>query len=274
MDIKITSTRNIKYLDYILERINEVNVFGKTTLKDNVLKTYTNDSTDCRYIIEAIINVSSDIYFQRDIYKFMNETYFFLKNSEINEIIEESKKYFKGEKDNIISNNMEKVMYANNKKKQIISSLMDIFDNSEILNLDGILMFRNKEIKTYIETILDVIVEIYMVDKEYTEFIKLLKYFVEIQDSQMDFIKITSLDKGYKIEDENGKDVYDDLSEQLSDTKFTNSVNEEDIIISGLITKAPNKIVVECTEEEMEKEFIKTLQNVFESRISFITKNN
>ena len=47
-----------------------------------------------------------------------------------------------------------------------------------------------KELRSDIEEIIDKVIEGYMVEKEYKEFIKLLKYFVDIQESKIDLINI------------------------------------------------------------------------------------
>ena len=54
-----------------------------------------------------------------------------------------------------------------------------------------------KELREDIEEIIDKVVEEYMVEKEYREFVKLLKYFVDIQESKIEkliFISIRVVD--------------------------------------------------------------------------------
>ncbi|HAG43520.1 MAG TPA: putative sporulation protein YtxC, partial [Clostridium sp.] len=46
-------------------------------------------------------------------------------------------------------------------------------------------------------------------------------------------------------------------------------VSSEDLIISGLITSAPKKIVIHCVENSRNKELIETIKNVFVERVEF-----
>ena len=55
-----------------------------------------------------------------------------------------------------------------------------------------------------------------MVEKEYKEFVKLLKYFVDIQESRIDEVNIYIHEGGgYVIKDGYGKDVFGDFIKEL-----------------------------------------------------------
>lgn len=70
-------------------------------------------------------------------------------------------------------------------------------EENEEINIQGFITFRMKELREDIEEIIDKVVEEYMVEKEYREFVKLLKYFVDIQESKIEkliFISIRVVD--------------------------------------------------------------------------------
>lgn len=46
------------------------------------------------------------------------------------------------------------------------------------------------DIKEDLEAVIDKVVERYMVEKEYDEFINLLKYFVDIQENKIDEVNV------------------------------------------------------------------------------------
>ena len=140
----------------------------------------------------------------------------------------------------------------------------------ERLNIDGFIRFRLKSMKSHIEFIVDKIVELYMVEKEYNEFIKLLKYFVEIQESKIDLINIIIKSNGeYIVEDKNGKNLFDEFIKDLIENKESKDANAEDIIISGLITNASKHISIINKEYCLNKEFLNTISEVFGDRVLF-----
>ena len=109
-----------------------------------------------------------------------------------------------------------------------------------------------------------------MVEKEYNEFIKLLKYFVEMQESKIDEINIIIEKNGdYTIQDKKGHDIMEILVNDVSELKSNKNINIEDVLISGLITNCPLKIKIHCQENCNNKELIETIKNVFLDRVVF-----
>ena len=116
--------------------------------------------------------------------------------------------------------------------------------------------------------IIDKVVEDYMIEKEYNEFIKLLKYFVDIQDCKLEEVNIIVQRNGsYEVKDSKGLDIFKDFLNEITDIAEEGIINIEDIIISGLITNAPKKIKIYNEEYCINKEFIQTIKSVFGERV-------
>ena len=119
-----------------------------------------------------------------------------------------------------------------------------------------------------IEEIIDKIVDKYMVEKEYNEFIKLLKYFVYVQECKIEEIDLRILNNGlYEIKNGLGEDVFKEFLNEIKDNADENTINIEDVIISGLITNAPRKIKIFNEVKCNNKEFLRTIKNVFGERV-------
>ncbi len=141
-------------------------------------------------------------------------------------------------------------------------------ENNEI-NIDGFLTFRCKELFKDIKGIVDKIVEKYMVDKEYNEFIKLLKYFVEIEESKLDKLNILIDSTGkYTLKDSEGNDLTEEVYIEVSDVKYVENISIDDMLISWLITNVPKEINIYNIENCTNKELINTIKNVFEERVN------
>ena len=107
-----------------------------------------------------------------------------------------------------------------------------------------------------------------MIEKEYNEFIKLLKYFVDIQDCKLEEVNIIVQRNGsYEVKDSKGLDIFKDFLNEITDIAEEGIINIEDIIISGLITNAPKKIKIYNEEYCINKEFIQTIKSVFGERV-------
>jgi len=237
-----------------------VKIFCEEGIDDRLRKIFNINVANILY------SVVIDEFYNKDMMDFLSDTYFFLKYDEIKEIRDTSLEVLKGE-GTIID---ESSIYCINKKNQIIDKIAECIDENREININGFMTFRMKELKNDLESIIDKIVEKYMVEKEYNEFIKLLKYFVEIQDSKIDLMNIEiSIDGKYIIRDKNGDDITERLFNELNDLKYRENTNDEDILISVLITNSPEKIVIHCGENCRNEELIDTIKKVFTNRVEF-----
>lgn len=218
------------------------------------------------YISNILYEVVIGKYKEKEMFEFITDTYFFLKQNEILEVEEEIMNVLnlkERPKDEIF-------IYCNNKVNSIIEKIKECVDENKEININGFITFRMKELREDIESIIDKVIEKYMVEKEYKEFIRLLKYFVDIQESKIDEVNIIVQNSGgYIITDGNGSDIFRLFLKDLSDCNVGIDANVEDIIISGLITNSPKKIIIHKKESCPNKEFLETIENVFGNRVSF-----
>lgn len=223
-------------------------------------------STFKLYMANVLYRVVVSQFCSDEMYNFLTDTYFFLKNEELQEVEELSLKALRGE-GAILD---ESSIYCINRKNNIIDKIMECIEENSDININGFMTFRMKELREDLESIIDKVVEKYMVEKEYSEFIKLLKYFVEVQESKIDEVNII-IDKGgnYLIKNKIGKDIMNEFLSDLCEGRASGTANIEDIIISGLITNSPEHIVIHCAGNCNNKEIIETIKNVFTDRVEF-----
>ena len=218
------------------------------------------------YISNILYKIVIGEYKEKEMFEFITDTYFFLKQDEILEVEDKIMKVLTLEE----SADKDIFVYCSNKVNSIIEKIKECIEENKEININGFITFRMKELREDIEDIIDKIVEKYMVEKEYNEFIRLLKYFVDIQDSKIDEINlIVQSGGGYIITDGYGEDIFSLFLKDLSDCKLGVDANSEDIIVSGLITNAPNRVIIHNSKDCINKEFLETIVNVFGDRVTF-----
>jgi len=216
------------------------------------------------YLANILYKVVINEFYKNELEYFLNETYFFLKEEELIEV--RSLCINSMENEGKITD--ESVVYCINRKNNIIEKIILCLEQNKEINVNGFVRFRMKELVSELEGMVDKIVEKYMAEKEYNEFIKLLKYFVDIQESKIEAINIIIEQGGnYIVQDNVGENVLEQLLNELFDTKYSDTVSMEDIIISGLITNSPKKVLIHGLENCMNLEFIETIKNVFCDRV-------
>lgn len=219
-------------------------------------------------IAGVIYNVIINEFYDKYLLNFLSDTYFFLKYDEMDEVMKKSKSILKGYDYKFDQNSI----YCMNKKNIIVDKITSCINENREINIDGFITFRMKELEEDLESIIDKVVEQYMVEKEYNDFIKLLKYFVEIQESRIDEINIIITKCGeYLLKDGKGKDITQELLNDLNEIQYKQNSNMEDILIGVLITNCPKNIVIHCVENSENSEFIDTIKNIFEDRVSICT---
>lgn len=218
------------------------------------------------YISNVLYKIVIEQYKEREMFDFLTENYFFLKQEEVIEVEEEIMKVLLGE-ESLKSDNL---IYCMNKMNSLIEKIKNCLEENSEININGFIRFRMKELREDIENIIDKVIESYMVEKEYREFVKLLKYFVDIQESKIDEVNIFIDEIGnYSIKDKNKRDIFNEFMKELVECRIDSDAKMEDIIISGLITNAPKKVIIHGKKNCLNKEFIDTIENVFEDKVNY-----
>lgn len=252
----------------------KIGVVESVELNNHIIKILCDDNSYSErvrdvinlYISNVLYKIVLNEYKEKEMFDYLTENYFFLKQDEIIEVEEEIMKVFLENK----SLSFDNLIYCLNKINSIIEKIKNCLEENAEININGFIRFRMKELREDIENIINKVIESYMVEKEYKEFIKLLKYFVDIQESKIEEINIVIGEDGnYSIIDRNKNDIFNEFMKELVECKVDSDVKMEDIIISGLITNSPKKVIIHGKNNCINKEFMNTIESVFENKVNF-----
>lgn len=133
--------------------------------------------------------------------------------------------------------------------------------------LNGFINFRLKDYLSLLDEVVSEAVNSFVIEKEYLEFISLLKLYINSQPCECEIVHIIYSTSESILLDENKNLVVvtDDIfkAKYLSDITFSSN----DYILNSLLTLLPKKIYIHLTDNYID-EFINTLQLVFENRIN------
>lgn len=163
----------------------------------------------------------------------------------------------------------ERKSYVINRKTTLVNQIITCLENQPLFDIEGFLRFRASDYKEQVEKAVSHVVDEYVLEKEYIEFIELLKHFVDSQVPRMHTLHVGITPAGkFHLYNEVGKKV---TSEYLDDLSFASCGNEysyEDMLVSALIAVAPRKIVLHIRYEGY-KDTLNTIVQVFEGRVSY-----
>ncbi|MCL6479654.1 MAG: putative sporulation protein YtxC [Peptococcaceae bacterium] len=155
------------------------------------------------------------------------------------------------------------------KKSKILAKLKDFLGAYNQIVIEGFIRFRLKEYIQELQEAADKAVDDFLMDREYKEFIQLLKYFVDIQDSRTDVVNVVIKPDGvFKLYDGQHRVINGAYPEGLIFDLVESEINYEDLLISALITIAPREIIFHTGGAEGPPNTLETINNIFSQRVT------
>lgn len=150
----------------------------------------------------------------------------------------------------------------------IKQNILEYLNENTRLDVNGFVAFRLTAYKKMLSELIQKVIEDLKVQQEYKEFINMLKFFVETQKNRSNKIHIIFEKNGeYTLFDENNKDITEKCFSEFSETKEQNNLNNEDVLISSLITLAPKKVFLHFETENFNKKIVHTIEQIFENKV-------
>ncbi|MFW5787855.1 MAG: sporulation protein YtxC, partial [Halanaerobiales bacterium] len=151
------------------------------------------------------------------------------------------------------------------RKREIVSQILGYFNKNRELNIEGFVRFR---LKSYIQDLRYAVqkaIDDFNVEKEYNEFIDLLRYFVELQEPQRGPVNVLKKGDSFELLDEKGREIDDPHMEKCLQelTAEQNQVEFEDLLISALVNISPAEVILHFRDSEV----IEVLGCIFREKI-------
>ena len=257
-------TNNKRIIDYLLnnfEKLELENLYVSNLefkLYNNFIVHYKGKDLDAFYKFFSNILSSAIIeFYEKDIIKhIINTNYFYFTDIEQRKIFD------------IVSNYLysEELVESYIRKDSIVISCIEYFSNNKSAILDGFVNFRLNDYMKIIDYIIDMAVNKFVIDREYTEFIDLLKCYIDSKDCGTESVHLIYQNQESILLDEFKKTI--DLDDSILNSKYLSDISfsSNDYTLNTLLTLLPKKIYIHLIDEN-EDEFINTLKLIFDSRI-------
>lgn len=261
-------TNNESLLNYLLNELDYIEV-KPVAISKNQFKNYKNiiihySGNDNKKFVHEVSCILSCLVIDELEESFLKmillKNYFYFNSTEMKHILELCYEIFSDDFNT----------YFDKKHNILIDSFENYLVNNKSIILTGFINFRIKNYMTILEDVVDEAVNSFVVEKEYLEFISLLKMYVNSQNSNCDVVHLiynknnsTLLDK-----DKNQINVSDDIfkAKYLSDISFSSN----DYALNTLLTLVPEKIYIHLIDNCID-EFIHTISLIFENRVEICT---
>lgn len=256
-------TNNQDIVIYLLDRLSSLNLDSihisnrRFKIYENVIVHFNSENIDFFYDKIASILTYSIINFYQDklLKRILEYNYFYFTSAEKRKILEMAKDFIEND---TISNedNFFSIYYP----------ILDYIKSNKSIVLDGFVNFRLQNYMKNLDYIVDISVNKFLIEKEYNEFVNILKLYVSMTPYNSPLIHLIYhnnesilLDNNKNIistEDEIFKAKY------LSDISFSSN----DYALNTLLNLTPKKLIIHLIDGDNDDEFINTLKLIFENR--------
>lgn len=152
----------------------------------------------------------------------------------------------------------------------LYNSFYQFISSNKSIVLNGFINFRLKDYFNILDDTLNEAVNRFIVEKEYLEFISLLKLYINSQPFGCEIVHLVYSSSESILLDENKNLIIatDDIfkAKYLSDISFSSN----DYALNTLLNLLPKKIYIHLANNYVD-EFINTIQLVFENRVNLCT---
>lgn len=261
-------TNNSNLLSYLLSELKTLELndvcFSENYFKyyKNIIVHYTGNQPDLFFDkISSILSLLVIDEVEENLLKrLLIQNYFYFDAVERNKIL--------GICFDILAENFSNLF---DKKFQVLYKYFYTYISShKQLVLDGFINFRLKDYMDILDDIVGEAVNSFLVEKEYAEFISLLKLYINSQKSNCELVHLVYSSTHSILLDENKEIIHpsDEMfkAKYLSDISFSSN----DYTLNSLLSLLPKNIYLHISDYTTD-EFIHTLQLVFEDRIHLCT---
>ena len=218
-----------------------------------------NETTKLANILTKVI---VDEYENKILLKLIEQNYCYFTKPEKRRIYKIALKYLISDED-MMHSYMQKRRYD-----MICDKLSEYMNSSSSIVIDGFVNFRLKEYEGELQEIITKAVDDFVIEREYNEFIAVLKYFTQLQEPKYVTMHILPHSNGqYSFFDEKKVDITDVCTQQFSVEDDDLILKSDDLLLSILISTSPSKIIFHKSDTVKNREIVKTINAVFGKRI-------
>ena len=257
-------TNNNDILNYLLDYFNdnppENMYFSLNSFKiyDNAIFHYKGNNLELfyDYISKVFLDIIIHFYEKKLISNLLDYNYFYFSDNEKKYILNICKNF---------SSDLENLEFI--KRKNIIYNICkEYVREHKFVILEGFIRFRLQQYMRILDNLLDSAVNSYIIEKEYIEFINLLKFYINSQIPSNKIIHLIYFKNESILLDEEKNIIKIDTN--LSNAKYISDItfSSNDYCLNTLLNILPKQIFIHLVDAN-EDEFINTLKNIFGKKV-------
>ena len=266
--IKTNDDSTLKYLQNEFSEFNMLNVSfscNEFKLYKNIIIHYTGIDTELFYTkLATILSYLVIDNFEESIIKnIIMSNYFYFDSIEISNIVD------------LCSENLcDDEFSLSNRQLSLFNAFYDYITTHHSIVLTGFINFRLYEYRNLLNNLVDFSVNEFIIEREYLEFISLVRLYVNSQPSNYGIVHIICFDFDTILLNKNLETI--EINKNALNAKYLSDVtfSDNDYILNTLLNLLPSKIFLHVKSLSSNSEFVNTLKLIFEDRLQICSDCN
>lgn len=227
---------------------------------DNVIVHYSGSNVElfydciCSILTDTILKFYEPVVLRKE----LNSNFFYFTSSEKDRILELCN-----------FDNSIKSEFFNDKYLSVYKAFYKYLRENHSVVLNGFLNFRLGKYHETLDFILNTCINRYLIEREYFEFISILKLYINSNISKISSLHLIYFNNSAILLDDN-KNIIDSKSKEYFNAKFLSDItfSDNDYVLNYLLNTLPAHLTIHTPIDEIEDDFINTLKLIFEDRIT------
>lgn len=257
-------TNNKYIIDYLLKDFSNIdldNIYlsaNSFAHYDNVIIHYLGNDLDT--FLENVCDILTQCIFffceENIVKKLIKYNYFYFDDSEKKQILQTT----------VESLNLDATIYRE-KYELVFNSIENYIKEHRNIVFSGFINFRLKDYIEILDEITDISVSNFLIEREYFEFINMLRMYINSKESSTNHIHLVYINNEALLLD-NDKNIIP-IDENVFNAKYLSDISfsSNDFCLNTLLTIIPLTLTIHLVNS-YEDEFINTLKLIFENRVS------
>lgn len=249
-----------------IDKVGDTYIYKFCTVDSNYDRNMTSQFYDS--ITSGVLDVILKVYINKLLKERIKVVCDYLDSEERKKIEELAKMVMKNDRTN-------KDFQLEQSTSLVVDKIRNYFRGNNYMILEGFVKFRLKFLVKYLDDVILRTVEEYFVEQEYNEFVKILRYFVEIQEPKIDLVNVLLESDGkYLMYDDKQQIINNDYLKEIVDELSDSNISYDDLLISALITIAPKNVIIHIDEDRKIDGVLKIISSVFDGRVEIKREHN
>jgi putative sporulation protein YtxC len=152
------------------------------------------------------------------------------------------------------------------RKHKVFRQALACISDGHLFHLEGFVRFRLLDYFDELAEVIEYAIDEYVIDKEYQEFIHLLRFFISKQEAKLPLVHVVHIEeRKFALYNQEKEPISAEEIEHYLKVWNADTLSQDDLLVSTLMAIAPKKVILHSSDPT--NTVVGTLKNIFQHRL-------